>query len=192
ANESPFEVRVTPPQASRLMNVGNVKKWFAASLLNTKAKEAKEYKQYINQNKNLVLTPTLTDNNDPALTSHSDYHVYNAYMRRANLPNPITDIRVPSTDERVYEENLVIPKQYAVLQAVGSDQYTNSVAKSRYQAYETWLKTGKLVGTNNTNNVVNTKSKNNVGGNGKGNISKKEKEAYKDYKEKMKECQIKE
>ncbi|RIB02962.1 SacI homology domain-containing protein [Gigaspora rosea] len=219
---------------SGLMNVGNVKKWFAASLLNTKAKEvqsevkekekeekekvkkekynlntmesivskslnpsvslneAKEYKQYINQNKNLVLTPTLTDNNDPALTSHSDYHVYNAYMRRANLPNPITDIRVPSTDERVYEENLVIPKQYAVLQAVGSDQYTNSVAKSRYQAYETWLKTGKLVGTNNTNNVVNTKSKNNVGGNGKGNISKKEKEAYKDYKEKMKECQIKE
>ncbi|CAG8636589.1 13566_t:CDS:10, partial [Dentiscutata heterogama] len=198
ADESPFKVRVTPPQASRLMNVGNVKKWFAASLPNTKSKEsltpsvssneAKEYKQYINQNKNLVLTPTLTDNNDPALTSHSDYHVYNAYMRRANLTNPLTDIKVPLADEKVYEENLVIPKQYAVLQAVGSDQYTNSVAKSRYQAYETWLKTGKLVGTNN---IVNTKSKNN-GGNGKGNISKKEKETYKDYKEKMKEKQIKE
>ncbi|CAG8525767.1 16366_t:CDS:10 [Cetraspora pellucida] len=223
-DESPFKVRVTHPQASRLMNVGNVKKWFA-SLPNTKSKEAhsitnenekeekehikkkdkynqntmesivskslnpsvssneaKEYRQYINQNKNLVLTPTPTGNNDPALTSHSDYNVYNAYMRRANLSNPITDIRVPSTDEKVYEECLDIPKKYAILQAVGSDHVNYSAAKSRYQAYETWLKTGKLVGTNN--NVVNSSKSKNGGGGEKGSISKKD-------KEKIKENQIK-
>ncbi|CAG8801354.1 3288_t:CDS:1, partial [Racocetra persica] len=61
-----------------------------------------------------------------------------------------------------YEECLDIPKKYAILQAVGSDHANYSAAKSRYQAYETWLKTGKLVGTNN--NVNSTKSKNGGGG----------------------------
>ncbi|RIA83553.1 hypothetical protein C1645_458456 [Glomus cerebriforme] len=159
----------------QLMNIGGVKKWLA--LPNTKPKEtiveekkqdeekpkkekdnpsimeaivskslnpivspneAKEYKQYMNQDKNMVLTSTPKD----------DTHHYTNFCRRGNLPNPITDLRV---DNKVYEEYLDIPNQYAVIKAVGSNQYDScGAAKSRYQAYESWLKTGKLA-VNNSN-----------------------------------------
>ncbi|CAG8498388.1 1127_t:CDS:10 [Acaulospora colombiana] len=67
----------------------------------------------------------------------------NKYVRRANLPNPITDIRTQAADEMMYEDCLDIPKRYAMMQAVGSNQHGG--AKSRYQAYDAWLRTGKLM-----------------------------------------------
>ncbi|CAG8553035.1 6267_t:CDS:10, partial [Acaulospora morrowiae] len=156
---SPFTVRV--PQATRyylLMNIGGVKKWVVPNKpkeesitmksLNpsVSSNEKKEYEQYITQNKDLVLTSTPIGDNDPALTCHSEYPCYAEYVRRANLPNPITDIRVQTKDEIVYEDCLDIPKKYAMMQAVGSSQPGG--AKSRYQAYEVWLKTGKLMSNN--------------------------------------------
>ncbi|RHZ62362.1 hypothetical protein Glove_340g8 [Diversispora epigaea] len=45
------------------------------------------------------------------------------------------------------EEKLDIPKKYAMMQAVGSSQ--GGAPKSRYQAYEGWLKTEKLVVNSN-------------------------------------------
>jgi hypothetical protein len=184
---SPFTVRVTQ-QATRLMNIGGVKKWLA--LPNNKPKEiiaeekekdkektkkekdtsspmesmvskslnpivssneAKEYKQYINQDKNMVLTSTPNGDTDPSLKSHSEYHHYSTFCRRGNLLNSIMDLKVSTLDNKVYEDYLDIPKKYSVLHAVGSNQYASSgAAKSRYQAYEGWLKTGKLV--NSTSN----------------------------------------
>ena len=99
--------------------------------------------------------------NDSSLKNHSEYHHYADFCCRGNLSNPITDLKVPGTDNKVYEEYLEIPKKYAIIKAVGSNQYDSSgAAKSRYQAYEGWLKTGKLAVNNN---VVNNKCK----GNGK-------------------------
>ncbi len=127
----------------------------------------------------MVLTSTPNGDTDPSLTSNSEYHHYANFCHRANLSNPITDLKVPSLDEKVYVDYLEIPKKYAILQAAGSSQYASSgAAKSRYQAYDYWVKTGKLIGNNN---VVNNKYK----GGEKG--AKKE-----SYKEKMKEITIKE
>ena len=103
--------------------------------------------RYINQDKNVVLTSAPEGDTDPSLKSHSEYRHYANFCHRGNLPNPITDLEVPEIDNGVYKDYLDIPKKYAILRAVGSNQYA---AKSRYQAYEGWLKTGKLV-VNNVN-----------------------------------------
>ncbi|CAG8437914.1 7512_t:CDS:2 [Diversispora eburnea] len=104
--------------------------------------EEEEYNQYVNQNKDLVLTSTPTGDDDPSLTRHTDYNTYARFVRRANLPNPITSMKVIQSDEKIYDDCLDIPKKYAMMQAVGSSQ--GGAPKSRYQAYEGWLKTGKL------------------------------------------------
>ncbi|CAJ0636889.1 7190_t:CDS:10 [Entrophospora sp. SA101] len=143
---SPFTVRVNP-QGTKLMNIGGLKKWLALPAnkvtkgtiksLNpsVSSSEAKEYKQYISQIKNISLTSTPTSDTDPSLTSHSEYHHYANYVKRANLPNPITDLNIPA-DEKVYYDYLEVPKKCAILQAAGSNHYANSGVKSRYQAYE--------------------------------------------------------
>ncbi|CAJ0916949.1 7579_t:CDS:2 [Entrophospora sp. SA101] len=176
---SPFTVRVNP-QGTKLMNIGGLKKWLALPAnkvtkgtiksLNpsVSSSEAKEYKQYISQIKNISLTSTPTSDTDPSLTSHSEYHHYANYVKRANLPNPITDLNIPA-DEKVYYDYLEVPKKCAILQAAGSNHYANSGVKSRYQAYEAWLKTGKLiVSNNNSKNKINTVNSLIISGNGSG------------------------
>ncbi|CAB4378561.1 unnamed protein product [Rhizophagus irregularis] len=124
--------------------------------------EAEEYKQYVNQDKNMVLTSTPNGDTDPSLKSHSEYHHYANFCCRGNLPNPITDLKVPKIDTKIYDEYLEYPRKYAIIKAAGSSQYDSSgVAKSRYQAYESWLKTGKLAVNNS---VINNKSKGNERG----------------------------
>jgi hypothetical protein len=116
----------------------------------------------MNQDKYLVLTSTPNGDTDPSLKSHSEYHHYANFCYRGNLPNPITDLKVPGIDNKVYDEYLEIPRKYAIIKAVGSSQYDSSgAAKSRYQAYESWLKTGKLAVSNN---VVSNKCKGNEKG----------------------------
>ncbi|CAJ0758552.1 19039_t:CDS:2, partial [Entrophospora sp. SA101] len=164
---SPFTVRVNPQGTKDIHSLieSIVEKSLNPSVSSS---EAKEYKQYISQIKNISLTSTPTSDTDPSLTSHSEYHHYANYVKRANLPNPITDLNIPA-DEKVYYDYLEVPKKCAILQAAGSNHYANSGVKSRYQAYEAWLKTGKLiVSNNNSKNKINTVNSLIISGNGSG------------------------
>ncbi|CAG8541334.1 8999_t:CDS:10 [Ambispora leptoticha] len=106
--------------------------------------EAKEYKRYINQFRNVTLASTPTGDDDPSLTIHTEYHHYANYTRLAESVDQTTDLRVSSVDEQLYETYTEMPKKAMMLQGVGAPgghHYYSDTAKNRYQAYEIWLKT---------------------------------------------------
>ncbi|CAG8595135.1 5587_t:CDS:2 [Ambispora gerdemannii] len=126
--------------------------------------EAKEYKRYINQFRNVTLASTPTGDDDPSLTIHPEYHHYANFTRLAESVDPTTDLRVHSIDEQVYETYTEMPKKAMMLQGVGAGGHhyaSSGAAKNRYQAYESWLKTGRLTPSINTHHrrATGTKSR---------------------------------
>ncbi|KAG9290856.1 hypothetical protein G9A89_011005 [Geosiphon pyriformis] len=119
--------------------------------------EMKEYTRYINQFRDVTLASTPIGDNDPSLAIHPDYHHYANYTRLAEGVHP-KDLCIHATDEPVYEDAIEVPKKAMLLKGVGATHYSSGgAAKNRYQAYESWLKTGRLVGSQTCSSLRKTK-----------------------------------
>ncbi|RUO97036.1 hypothetical protein BC936DRAFT_141084 [Jimgerdemannia flammicorona] len=99
--------------------------------------ETKEYKRYINQFRN-VSTLSTAD----SITSHPEYEHYSGYVSRN-----ATHIRVQAIDEEWYATYVEMPKRAAIsIQATRDGVYgpNSGAARGRYDAYGSYLRTGKF------------------------------------------------